>query len=833
VGVFLLEPPPVAPGGQAHVPEGSLDTGVAAWRAGDTARAVLELDAWLASGASPWGRRRTAGRFLLGWIHLQEGRDNLASAQFTRVRLHKQSPLRPWGAFYEALADQRRGRHAIAARECSAYRAEWPEGPHAEDCLLLMGAAYADAGLRASSIQAYTDWLEANPDDPRQEEARLGIALAWRTSNPKEAARQLQALLLDHDWATTGLAAQAALAALEDQGVLPPPIDAVEAELRRAVTLKNCGDREEAWAAYCHLRDDHADEARVAGWVGANRDSFAHRTRHFESLASAHEAAYRRSPNASSAWKAFRYHFRAGQFQEAGEWGDLGVERHSSSSRFRYNRDQVAQAWQLAGDYDKALEHWDAAARSGGASGRLARFYAAFAAYRDRDWDNALARLDAIVEAAGTYLVPALYYRGRTQARRRDWRGSRQDLDQTVERDDRGWYASLVGALRRAWSKERPPAEQVRVGRYPGVLLQGPPRPPTPSTVGVLQPASLASAMIAVPRREIAWDALAWPLPSSAPVPALPQAPGATLPRALVVPDDAAVGRFHDPRAARAAFVDLVEVGEELWPELPAMLDLADVGISDLTAPFMAGVYEEWDKARRRRIWGQRGEDLREVDLDSAAWREVFLHARDPHGLARKSPGLERAATTDQERLQAVRLAWPTAYRSHVLAWSRAYDVDPLLVWGLMRQESLYRSHALSRVGAVGVMQVMPATGARIARDLGDLGYTPGRLQDPATNVRYGTWYLSQLLDRFDGVWPIAVAAYNAGPVNASAWVQAQHGDLPLDAWVEQIPLSETRNYVKRVGGNYAKYLSIYAEPGVVLEIPEHPLGDDREVIDY
>jgi soluble lytic murein transglycosylase-like protein len=833
IGLFLAEAPPVAPGSVAHVPQGDLSEGVAAWKAGDTQRATLALEAWLAGDSGPWGRQRTAGRFLLGWIHLQEGRHNLASAQFTRVRLHKESPLSPYGAWYEALTDHLRGRHSVAAGECSAYRKKYPEGPHYDDCTMLMGDAYSAAGSRASAISAYSTWLADNPKHPRKEEAQLGIALAEMNGRPKLAAARLQALLLDHSWATTGVAAQAALTELADLGFYPPTLDAIEVELRRATTLKNCGDRTEAWDAYRHLRDDHGDSARVAQWARANRENFARKTRHFGVLAAGYEASYNHKPNAETAWKAFRYHFRAGNFDKAGKWGDLGVEKHSSSHRFRYNRDQIAQAWQLAGDYDKATRHWDVAARAGGQSGRLASFYAAFTRWRDRDWDSALARLDSIVEGGGSHVLEATYYRGRTKASLKDWAGHRRDFNAVADDDKRGWYRTLVAALRRSWRQTPPVAELLRIGRWPGTLLSGPPKTPESSMAAQVTPAMLASALSPVPTRKVAWDAMAWPLAPSAIRTELPPEPSLALPRRPDIPESAPVGRWYNPSQARSAFVELVEDGEDLWPELPAMLDFADVGLFDLTAPYMATVFAEWDKARRRRIWGRRGEDLRAVKRDNSDWRQIFLHAQDPYGLARKSAGLERSASNPEEAREARRQSWPTAYRRHVVSWSRTYDVDPMLIWGLMRQESLYRSHALSSVGAVGVMQVMPMTGARIARDLGDWGYTPARLEQPSVNVQYGTWYLSQLLDRFDGVWPIAVAAYNAGPVNASAWVQPQGDRIGIDAWTEQIPLSETRNYVKRVGGNYATYVQLYGTDDRQLDVPLRPAGDDSEVIDY
>ncbi len=834
IGLFLAEAPPIAPGGVAHMPEGTLEEGVASWKARDTIRAVLALDAWLAGNEGPWGRQRTAGRFLLGWIHLQEGRYNLASTQFTRVRLHQDSPLAPYGAWYEAVADLQRNRHAVAAGECVSYRKHFPDGPHANDCLLLMGEAYRKAGRRSSSLSAYSTWLDENPaDHPRREEVQLGIALAEMETRPKNAARLLQNLWLDHTWATTGISAQAALAELSDLGIEPPELDPLDMEIRQAETLKVAGDRTEAWEAFCKLRDDHPDEPRAASWARSNRTTFAYKTRHFGVIAASYEASYRKTPSAGTAWKAFRYHFRAGNFRAAGEWGDRGVEKHGSYSKFRHNRDQIAQAWQLAGDYDKATAHWDVAAQRGGKSGKEASFFAAFTRWRDRDWDGALARLDVIVQQAGEHLVEALYYRGRTRASQNRRSSLQADFDAVVEKDRRDWYRTLVGVLRRTWKKESPAPDLRRIGRWPGRLLQGPPAAPQPTTVAAVTPSMMVASLGAPPARTVAWDALTWPLSPSQASPVLPAEPSQAILRSSEIPEWLPEGPWYDPSRARDAFVKLVEEGEELWPVLPAMLDLADVGLYDLTAPAVASVYFEWDKARRWRISGQRGKALRTLRLDNAAWRQVFLHAQDPYGLALKAGGLVDSTNSPEEAMEAQRQGWPTAYRSQVESWSRVHDVDPLLVWGLMRTESLYRSHALSRVGAVGVMQIMPATGARIARDVGDWGYTPVRLEDPGTNVRYGTWYLSQLFDRFDGVWPIAVASYNAGPVNASAWLQAGKDKVEIDTWVEQIPLRETRNYTKRVGGNYARYAELYAPADTVIEMPLQPRGDDPAIIDY
>jgi soluble lytic murein transglycosylase len=138
---------------------------------------------------------------------------------------------------------------------------------------------------------------------------------------------------------------------------------------------------------------------------------------------------------------------------------------------------------------------------------------------------------------------------------------------------------------------------------------------------------------------------------------------------------------------------------------------------------------------------------------------------------------------------------------------------DPALVLALMRQESSFDAGVISHAGAVGLMQLMPDT----ARQAGGTGAesTSGGLTDPAVNMKLGEAYLQGLLRQFGGVVPYALAAYNAGPHRARAWISANgdaaatgQPDAMLD-WIEMIPFAETRNYVQRVLENRV----IYAAP--------------------
>jgi soluble lytic murein transglycosylase len=156
------------------------------------------------------------------------------------------------------------------------------------------------------------------------------------------------------------------------------------------------------------------------------------------------------------------------------------------------------------------------------------------------------------------------------------------------------------------------------------------------------------------------------------------------------------------------------------------------------------------------------------------------------------------------EHWDDLELRFPLAYRERVMASTRPESpVDPAWVYALIRQESNFRSDARSPVGALGLMQIMPATGRQIARDLQDAD--PPDLLQPETNIRYGAHYLQQILQRLQNNPVLATAAYNAGPNKVAQWLPS--GDpTPADLWAETIPYRETRTYVQRV----MEYAAVY-----------------------
>ena len=140
--------------------------------------------------------------------------------------------------------------------------------------------------------------------------------------------------------------------------------------------------------------------------------------------------------------------------------------------------------------------------------------------------------------------------------------------------------------------------------------------------------------------------------------------------------------------------------------------------------------------------------------------------------------------------------------RSRIVRVSAALS-SLALVLAVIRQESAFDQRAVSHAGARGLMQLMPATAKRVARWEGVRYVRHWLTEEPDYNVRLGRAYLRKMIDRYEGSYPLALAAYNAGPHRVDRWLKA-YGDPRLEDirtvdWIENIPFKETRNYVQRV----------------------------------
>jgi len=155
---------------------------------------------------------------------------------------------------------------------------------------------------------------------------------------------------------------------------------------------------------------------------------------------------------------------------------------------------------------------------------------------------------------------------------------------------------------------------------------------------------------------------------------------------------------------------------------------------------------------------------------------------------------------------------FPLVYWDLIRKHSNTYDLDPYVMAALIAQESTFDPQIKSVANAWGLMQVVPATGRRLARTLGMRRFSTATLTNPEANIRLGTLYFSQLVRRFGGTY-YALASYNAGENRVVRW-KAERPGLDEDEFIDDIPFPETQNYVKRILGTAEDYRLLYGRDG-------------------
>jgi soluble lytic murein transglycosylase len=201
--------------------------------------------------------------------------------------------------------------------------------------------------------------------------------------------------------------------------------------------------------------------------------------------------------------------------------------------------------------------------------------------------------------------------------------------------------------------------------------------------------------------------------------------------------------------------------------------------------------------------------------LDEASLRLLFhvyaTNGFDSYAGVVARAYLRRGFSAQASAQRLYQTAYPLEFRELISRHSKRAGVDPELMQALIREESGFQPGARSSTGALGLAQLMPATAFRVGRSLNTWVSRRALLQ-PGANVRLGSAYLGWLHRHFKGNRFHAIASYNAGENRVARWVK-EFGEGPTDEWVEQIPIDETREYVKKVLGSYAAYETLTSRP--------------------
>ena len=168
--------------------------------------------------------------------------------------------------------------------------------------------------------------------------------------------------------------------------------------------------------------------------------------------------------------------------------------------------------------------------------------------------------------------------------------------------------------------------------------------------------------------------------------------------------------------------------------------------------------------------------------------------------------------------------AYPRAYRELVEKYQALGHNPEGYLYSIMRKESGFDPHNISYADAQGLLQMIPPTTQHVAKELG-IPYDPGKLYEPAYNIETGSWYIGHLLEKFKEQIPIGAGSFNCGPRPVMKWLD-QNGDRDIDEFVELVPYTQTREYMKKVTENYARYRYLYAH-----EIYDQPLKVDKHYV--
>ncbi len=250
---------------------------------------------------------------------------------------------------------------------------------------------------------------------------------------------------------------------------------------------------------------------------------------------------------------------------------------------------------------------------------------------------------------------------------------------------------------------------------------------------------------------------------------------------------------------------------------LDASLPLWPLGPELAADPRIKRGEELWNLGHFRQARAE-FESLREdYHEDPLATYQLAIYFRDL-GLYRSSifAAADLLKMADVDTLDAppflARLRFPIYYADLVIPAAEIYEIDPLLVFAVIRQESYFEAFATSSAAAQGLMQVIPSTGEYVADRLGWADYQNEDLYRPYVSVAFGTYYLSEQLTTFGGDVYAALAAYNAGPGRAANWLELSHGDP--DLFVELVSLDEPQAYIRRVVEQYSVYRALYGVGG-------------------
>lgn len=753
------------------------------------------------------GTSRTLVEVMRGVALYQIGRYAEAARSLERVA-DGRTPLADLARYFEADAWFHAGSYARAERLFRTFERRFPDSVwrhratfRAADCQLARGLPGAAAGTLRRALQQF-------PEYPHRANARFALAEAERArGRPARAAAELRVLIKVHPGDPIARQAAETLGRLEAEGVAPAG-RTHQADYDLAYDLYRRRYNADALAAFQRLgiQPDLSSGLRWrVRWMIAR---CLYRLERFEESLASFTSMVADAPDRGRRRMAHRWRGhsleRLGRFDEAADAALQATARPDKPSAATL--DELMWLYFNGAQYEQAAEYAGRLKALGGRWAGKTAWTRAWLAYRLGDYDvaeKAFRRMQARnrkeSERYGYWRARALTRRGDIEAAAETYRG-------IIAVRPLSYYAYQARARLDELGQPVDPEDSLYLGGADAVARGADPScaegescgDEDPRELGDGAPAGTTGSHPTEPLAELARD---W---------------GGAFPELEPVWWLAAAGQ--DQLAAhRLRFVS---------DEVRAFYkERSRRGSAPTSWKFRARPYLDHREGEPRAEWGREDDSEpivsspRRVEVLNTAldWRfhrlmgEAFRRLDDHHYERRhiQHLGKLRGRPESPAYNGLWRRYFPRAFEPVVRRQAAHFGLDPNFVWSLMTVESAYNPYAISKAGARGLMQVMPQTGGLIADRTAWRGFGEALLFEPEVAVEMSAWYFHQLLTKFNGQLPLAIAGYNAGPHRVAAWLERK-GHLPMDEFIEEIPYREARRYTKKVLKVLALYRRIY-----------------------
>lgn len=803
----------------------------------EPADAERAADRLLASAADDAATIATA-HLMRGLARYRLGRHREAAADLARAG---EGPIHNHdvAAYFRAEALFHAGAYADALDRYRRFERDHENSTWRHRAIVRQADCRLALGEHAAAIEALRAVLTTYPEYPHRAAIRYAIAEAERRRGRlDEAARWLDAIIWELPEDPMVPAARRALAALEEKGATVPALAVADIQAR-GVDLRA---RKYFGPALDTLGRLLTDPRATAADCWRARYQIGRTLYQMERYEEAHAtfAGLLRDPP-TGRHRGWARYWTAYSLERLGRLDDAAAMLLQAMRQDPKNPSGEAHhtlGWLYfdGADYPQARKHFEAAARKGRTWRQQTHWWRAWLAYRLGDLKTAAEAFDALRRSSRHRADRYAYWLARTRVKQGELDDARALYRRIIEQAPLSYYAYQAAARLDELDRAVEPAPIVAPLADCAPADERPACRPVPGTTAASE-ATETAAIAPAPPAEAPTAAAATTAPAEPPARhrGTTEAPAAPAPAAE--PDPVPLlaelaRRWGGALPDLAAAHELAAIGEGRW----AIFKLRRVS-NELRAFARAGgrarrawsyveePYVDYRKSPRPLAeWGrvvrEKGErsDKKRIRFlasrrDAAFWplmRDAFAALGDHHYFRRHARKEDRATGRPEGEDNADwRRRYARAFRPLVERHAAHYGLDPHFIWALMTVESTYNPWAISRASARGLMQVMPHTGALVADRMQWRNFGPALLFEPEVATEMAAWYFHQLLRKFRGQLPLAIAGYNAGP-HRVAWWLSNKGHLPMDEFVEEIPYTEAREYTKKVLRHLALYRRTY-----------------------